>query len=62
MAGAGGRERRRYIRITVELAAKLRFGGREVTYPAVFARDISAEGVGLEFRGAREHFVALRRW
>ena len=42
-----GNEKRKSTRMSVEIAARLRFGEREIAFPALRTCDISAEGLGL---------------
>jgi len=58
-----GSERRRSVRINVEIATRLRFGDREIAFPMVKACDMSAEGLGLIIRdGLDGVFGALDAW
>jgi len=58
-----GSERRRSVRMNVEIATRLRFGDREVAFPIVKTCDMSAEGLGLIIRDGRDGvFGALDAW
>jgi c-di-GMP-binding flagellar brake protein YcgR len=49
--------------MSVEIAARLRFGNREVAFPMVNTCDISAEGLGLVLRDGRDGaFAVLDAW
>jgi c-di-GMP-binding flagellar brake protein YcgR len=49
--------------MTVEIAARMRFGDREVAFPMVKTCDISAEGLGLVLRDGRDGaFAVLDKW
>jgi c-di-GMP-binding flagellar brake protein YcgR len=44
-------ERRKYVRVSANFTVTVRHDGNEITYPAVFVRDISTGGIGLEISG-----------
>jgi c-di-GMP-binding flagellar brake protein YcgR len=49
--------------MSVEIAARLRFGDREVAFPMVRTCDLSAEGLGLVLRDGRDgFFTVLDKW
>lgn len=58
-----GNERRKFPRMSAEIAARLRFGDREVAFPMVRTCDISAEGLGLVLRDGHDGaFAVLDTW
>ena len=48
MSSSSDSEKRRFTRVGAELKVRISFGGTNVDYPAVFARDVSFGGLGLE--------------
>jgi hypothetical protein len=58
-----GEERRRYVRVGAELAARLNFGDSVIPAYAVLTRDISTEGLGIEIDGGwPESYERLANW
>ena len=58
-----GSERRKSERMGLEIAARLRFGEREIAFPAVRTCDISAEGLGLVLNSDVDGaFAVLDSW
>lgn len=57
-------ERRQFIRVSAKLSVRLVLDDEEtVTYPAVFARDVSTGGLGIEIAGRYpDSFEKIRAW
>jgi hypothetical protein len=63
MGDFSGEERRRYVRVSADISVRLRLGDSSVTYPAVFARDVSSGGLGVEIGGPYpDSYENLRTW
>lgn len=58
-----GEERRRFVRVSADLAVRIRLGESVVSYPAAFARDISTGGLGVEIAGEYpDSYDKLKSW
>lgn len=57
-------ERRQFIRVSAKLSVRLVLDDEDpVTYPAVFARDVSTGGLGIEIGGRYpDSFEKIRAW
>ncbi|MHC5053473.1 MAG: PilZ domain-containing protein [Planctomycetota bacterium] len=63
MGGSTGDEKRQFVRVGAALAVRIRLADAKVDYPAVFTRDVSSGGIGLEI-GAKwpDSFNNLMSW
>lgn len=63
MSEVPGSDKRRFVRVGAELAVRIKLGDSKVDYPAVFTRDVSSGGIGLEI-GAKwpDSFEKLMSW
>lgn len=63
MSSSSGGEKRRYVRVGAELAVRIKLGDSKVDYPAVFTRNVSSGGIGIEI-GAKwpDSFNNLMSW
>ena len=63
MEEASGAEKRQFARVGAELVVRIKLGDSKVDYPAVFTRDVSSGGLGLEI-GAKwpDSFEKLMSW
>jgi c-di-GMP-binding flagellar brake protein YcgR len=58
-----GDERRKYVRVSAELTVRIHCGDSDISYPAVFARDVSTGGLGLEIGGEYpDSYETLSKW
>jgi len=63
VSGFGGREKRHGVRVGAELAVRIGLGDAKVEHPAVFTRDVSAGGIGIEISAkSSDSFNSLMSW
>lgn len=63
MSDAGKDEKRQYSRVGAELGVRIRLGNARLEYPAVFTRDVSSGGIGLEIAAEwPDSFSGLMSW
>ena len=63
MSNFPGREKRHGVRVEAELKVRIGLGDAKVEFPAVFTRDVSAGGIGVEISAeSPDSFNHLMSW